>query len=82
MKTTIDIADALLRRVRALAARRGTTVRAVVEGALRDALARQEQLEPVTPLATPTFKGKGLQPGVSWDDWAGMRASAYEGRGG
>jgi len=82
MKTTIDIADPLLRRLRALAARRHTTMRALIEAALRDALDRHEREPPPAPLETPTFGGKGLQPGVTWDDWAGMRSAAYEGRGG
>lgn len=41
MKATIDIADSLLRQVRQLAAERNTTLRAIVEAALRDALAKQ-----------------------------------------
>jgi hypothetical protein len=82
MKTTIDIADSLLRQLRALAARRGTTMRAIIEAALRDAIARQAGAAPAPPLATPTFTGRGLQPGVSWDDWSAIRAAGYEGRGG
>ena len=82
MKTTIDIADHLLRRLRALAVRRHTTMRALIEAALRDALDRHERQPPAIPLETPTFGGNGLQPGVTWDDWAGIRSAAYEGRGG
>jgi Arc/MetJ family transcription regulator len=82
MKTTIDIADALLRQLRALAARRNTTMRSLVEAALRDALTRQNLHRSPAPLETPTFKGRGLHPGVSWDDWADIRSAAYEGRGG
>jgi Arc/MetJ family transcription regulator len=82
MKTTIDIADSLLRRVRALAAARNTTMREIVESALRDALAQQERRHGRVEIEAPTFKGNGLQPGVSWDDWASVRSVAYEGRGG
>lgn len=82
MKTTIDIADSLLRQLRALAAERNTTMRALIESALRDALTRQDRRQPRVRLETPTFQGNGLQPGVSWDDWASIRSAAYEGRGG
>ena len=82
MKTTIDIAEPLLRRLRALAAEQNTTLRAVVEAAVRDALARQDRRRRRVEVDAPTFEGNGLMPGVSWDDWAGIRSAAYEGRGG
>jgi hypothetical protein len=82
MKTTIDIADPLLRQAKRLAARRNTTLRAVIEDALRDAIAREEVPRAPVALATHTFRGRGLQRGLSWDDFATMRDLAYEGRGG
>jgi len=81
MKTTIDIADPLLRRAKALAARRNTTLKAIVEDALRDALRGQGRQSPLQ-VETHTFRGRGLQPGLSWDDWGTLRDLAYEGRGG
>jgi len=82
MKTTIDIADPLLRKAKRLAARRGVTLKSVIEEALRNAL--EAELSPQRPfrLRTHTFKGKGLQPGLSWGDWEAIRTLAYEGRGG
>lgn len=80
MKTTIDIADGLLTRARRLAAKRGTTLRAVVEDALRRGLAAERSAEPAAPLQTHTFRGRGLQPGLSWDDWSTIRAMGYAGR--
>lgn len=82
MKATIDIADSLLRKVRQLAAERNTTIRAIVEAALRDALAKQERRRRKFRLETHTFEGNGLQSGLSWDDWSEIRSQAYEGRGG
>jgi hypothetical protein len=82
MKTTIDIADSLLRRAKRLAAKEGTTLREIVEGALRDRLERSEDSEASATLQTHTFQGRGLQPGLSWDDWDSIRALGYEGRGG
>lgn len=81
MKTTVDLADALLRRAKRLAARRGTTLRAVIEDALRKELAAEEP-GPEAPVRTHTSGGRGLQPGLSWSDWATIRALSQEGRGG
>jgi len=83
MKTTIDIADSLLLQAKRLAARRQTTLKAVIEAALRDALAAEQgRAGDRFELRTHTFKGKGLQPGLSWDDWNAMLSMSYEGRGG
>ncbi|HYD46786.1 MAG TPA: hypothetical protein VEB21_00470 [Terriglobales bacterium] len=81
MKTTIEIATPLLKRAKHLAARRGTTLRVIVEEALRDALQKEES-PAATDVTTHTFAGRGLQPGLSWDDWATIRDLAYRGRGG
>ena len=80
MKTTMDIADPLLARAKRLAARRNTTLKQVVEDALREEL-RRDTAPPRTRLVTHTFRGQGLQPGLSWDDWDTLRDLAYEGRG-
>lgn len=58
MKTTIDIADHLLTRVKRLAARRHTTLEQFVEDALREAL-RHDPASAPTRLVTHTFKGRG-----------------------
>jgi hypothetical protein len=81
MKTTIDIADPLLERAKRLAARRGTTLKQVVEEALRDALHAESKAAPRVRLVTHTFRGHGLRAGLSWDDWSALRDLAYEGRG-
>lgn len=82
MKTTIEIAAPLLRRAKRFAARRGTTLRGVVEEALRVALDADEKRARSAPIQTRTFGGRGLQSGLSWGDWSGLRALAYEGHGG
>jgi hypothetical protein len=81
MKTTIDIADPILREAKRLAARRNTTLREVVEQALRDAIAKERQGPQKIVVHTRTFAGRGLQPGLSWDNWAALRDLTYEGRG-
>ncbi len=82
MKTTIDIADPLLRRAKQLAARRHTTLKAVIEEALRRSLGEESRARRPPRLRTHTFGGRGLQPGLSWDDWNTLRSLAYEERGG
>ncbi|OGQ26087.1 MAG: hypothetical protein A2138_17510 [Deltaproteobacteria bacterium RBG_16_71_12] len=82
MKTTVEMSDVLLRRAKKLAARRGTTLRAVIEDALRAALEAEEGPRAVAPIRTHTFGGRGLQAGLSWSDWATIRAMSYQGRGG
>jgi hypothetical protein len=82
MKTTIDIADPLLRRAKKLAAQQNTTLRTVIEDALRRALDEDARIPPAAPLRTHTFRGRGLQAGLSWDDWNALRSFAYEARSG
>ena len=80
MKTTIDIADPLLQRAKRLAAKRNTTLRQVIEDALRDVIAHEGR-QGKTEIEIRTFRGKGLRSGLAWDDWQAVRDRAYEGRG-
>ena len=81
MKTTIDIADPILKRAKAEAARRGTTLKVLVEDALRESLAPGRRHRGGHRIETHTFGGRGLQPGLAWGDWSAIRDLAYEGRG-
>jgi hypothetical protein len=66
MRTIISLDDKLHRRAKSYAAEHGTTLTALVEEALRARLAeRREKRRP--PVRLPTFKGKGLQEGLSLD---------------
>jgi len=80
MKTTIEIPDSLLTEARRLAAREGTTVRALVEQGLRRIVAERKR-SGTFRLRKASFKGQGLQPGVD-ASWERIREMAYEGRGG
>lgn len=82
MKTTIDIADALLDQARAAAAREGVTVRSLVEEGLRAVLSQRRARRARFELRDASFEGKGLQPGVSLADWNHVAAEIYGGRGG
>jgi len=81
MKTTVEISKALLEEAKKLAAKEGTTVRALVEQGLRRVLAEQK-CRGVFRLRKATFKGKGLQPGVKDATWERVRDTIYQGRGG
>ena len=71
MRTTISIDDRLLAEAKEVAARSGRTLNAVVEDALRAALARQRPgaAPPRVPIPT-SRRGGGLRPGVDLDDSA------------
>ncbi|MCK6555950.1 type II toxin-antitoxin system VapB family antitoxin [Candidatus Binatia bacterium] len=57
MKTTLDIDDRLLERARRYASSRGTTLRAVVEEALRARLAPRPKGKPQYRFSPPTIRG-------------------------
>lgn len=80
MKTTVEISDALLDEARRVAARTGTTVRALIEEGLRGVLTRRRR-ESAFRLRAATFRGQGVQPGVREGDWDRIRALAYEEHG-
>jgi hypothetical protein len=79
MKTTIELADDLAKRAKALARRRGTTLRAVVEDGIRLALEREKAGAPYR-LPDKRFGGKGLKPECEHRAWSQIREAAYEGK--
>lgn len=80
MKTTIEIADSLLQRAKAVASRDGTTVRALVEAGLRIVLKEQRGRARFV-LRDASFDGQGLSPELDSAGWERIRDSIYEGRG-
>jgi hypothetical protein len=72
MRTTIRLPDALLRQAKTRASETGSTLNAVIEDAVRAALLRREPVNRAERLVLPTFRGKGLQPGVDLDDSAAL----------
>ncbi len=80
MKTTVEIPDSLLKRVRSLASQEHTTVKALVEEGLRRVTAERQQAKPFK-LRKVSFRGKGLQPRMADASWQQIRDAAYEGRG-
>ena len=76
MRTTIRLDDVLLRRAKAAAASRGISLNDLIADAVRVALAPRPAPARVSEIARlfelPTFKGRGLQPGVDLDDTAAL----------
>lgn len=82
MKTTIDIAEPLLDKARRLAAERDTTLKAIVEDALRALLLNNDRRRQPFRLRDASVDGNGMQSGLSPGDWDTLRDLSYEGRGG
>jgi hypothetical protein len=70
MRTTVRLDDELLREAKALAARRGRTLTALIEDGLREQLRRAEATPAREEVELPTWSGGGLRPGVDLDDSA------------
>ena len=67
MKTTLNIDDTVMQRLREEAARRGTTMSALVEAGLRRVLAGNTQIEDrrKSPPPLPTWKSGGLRVDIA-----------------
>lgn len=72
MRTTIRLDPDLLARAKALAARTGRTLTAVIEDALRAALAPGRGRKRTDRTLLPTFGSGGVRPGVDLDDTAAL----------
>jgi hypothetical protein len=77
MKTTVDIADPVLREARKLAAREGTTLRSLMEEGLRRVLMEKRRKAPFR-LRLVTFGGQGLRPELQNASWDEIRELSYE----
>lgn len=80
MKATIEIADSRLTEARTVAAREGTTLRALVEGGLRTSLRRRDGRRTFR-LRVASFEGEGLQDTFAEGGWSSIRDAVYAGRG-
>jgi hypothetical protein len=80
-KTTLDISDPLLRDAKKLAAREGTTLRALVEQGLRKVVADRNRRNQRFQLRKVSFGGDGLNPDFAEAGWDRIRDLSYEGRG-
>ena len=73
MRTTIDVNDELLRAVKAHAASESTTLKKILEQALREFLAGADRGPSDAP-PIPVFRGGGVRPGVDLTDNAALEA--------
>lgn len=73
MRTTVRLDDALLDQARREAARRGTTLTALLEEGLRLALRRPLPTERAPRVSLPVSRAQGgVLPGVDLDDSAAL----------
>jgi hypothetical protein len=77
MKTTVEIADPILEEAKAIAAREGTTMRALVETGLRYVVAERQARYSVFKLRDAAFDGEGIQPDLRDASWEQIRDLAY-----
>lgn len=78
MKTTVEIADSLLKEAKACAEARHVPLRQLIEEGLRTVVER-ERPKKKFKLRDGSFRGEGLQGNLSWEE---IREIIYEGRGG
>jgi len=72
MRTTIRFDDDLLREAKRVAAESGRTLTAIIEDALREALARRKEAPQRERIHLPTLKGGRLMPGIDLDNSAAL----------
>jgi hypothetical protein len=81
-KTTIDIPEALLAEAKEVAAREGTTLRALVASGLRSAIDRRRRGRDARfRLRDASVDGRGLRAEFRGASWDRIRDATYEGRG-
>ncbi len=79
-KTTIELADDLAKKAKAVAARRGVTLRALIEQGLRN-IVREDRHAKTFALRDASVRGRGLQDEFKNKEWSDIREAAYKGRG-
>lgn len=82
MKTTLEIADPLLKEAKSLAHKEGITLRELAERGLRLALDERRAERGCFRLRDASVEGRGLSEEARKLSWEQIRALAYGERGG
>ena len=80
MRTTVRLEEGLLREAKRFAAEHGRTLTSLLDQGLREVLSRRHTTRRRRRVRLPTFRGRGLQPGVDLDSTASL-LDLMEGRG-
>jgi len=72
MRTTLNLDEAILAELKRLAVETHRTLSAVAEDAIRETLARIGERRTAAPVDLPTFRGRGVQPGVDIENSAAL----------
>lgn len=80
MKTTIELPEALVREVKAIAATDGTTLRSIVEEALRREIEQRRGRGEWRPRPELAYGSGGLAPEIAGASWAEIRDRASRDR--
>jgi hypothetical protein len=78
MKTTMDIADTLIRKAKRHARQHGLAFRRLLEWSIRQFLTEKRSPRKPFQLERCSFRGDGVIETYTWPD---VRAKIYEGRG-
>lgn len=81
MKATIDIADSIFLRAKALARREKSTLRALTEEGL-DLVLQKREHPPAFRVQPVVFGGEGLSDEFNGASWEQFRSAAYGEQGG
>jgi hypothetical protein len=73
VKTTVDIAEAMVREAKLIAAREGTTLKALVEEGLRHVIDEREKHKTGFRLRDGSYGRGGGAPGIDINDWMSMK---------
>jgi hypothetical protein len=80
MKTTIEISDPLMDQAPAVAAQRGQALKEIVEEGLRIVVEANRRQKKKFRLPDRSVPGKGLRPGLSYEDWGTVLERAFGSR--
>ena len=79
MRTTVRLDEGLLAAAKRLAVDTNRTLTAVIEDALREALARRAAAPARKRVALPTAGGEGVLPGIDLEDWSTVKDALDDG---